>query len=171
MAWKLVLAALLSLAAILACPGVAAAGDDEDGIRRAVLDYANSAYLVRPDLIDRSVHPALQKIGYTKRGDDADYREHWMNFYELKALVADWNVDSQRFDPATARREVSILDRLDQTAVARLDAEWGIDYFHLARHDGRWMIMNVIWQSYPPESEPAAASAAPEGEAPPGGRR
>ena len=35
------------------------------------------------------------------------------------------------------------------TAVARLDAEWGVDYFQLAKIDGRWMIVNVIWQTYP----------------------
>ena len=33
--------------------------------------------------------------------------------------------------------------------MARLDAEWGIDFFHLAKVDGTWKIMNVIWQSYP----------------------
>ena len=81
-----------------------------------------------------------------------------MNFYELKELVSGWNQEG-RFDAATARRDVRMLDRLDQTAVARLDAEWGIDYFQLARLDGTWTIMNVIWQSYPPEetTEPAEA--------------
>lgn len=28
-------------------------------------------------------------------------------------------------------------------------AAWGIDYFHLAKLDGKWMIMNVRWQSIP----------------------
>ena len=31
--------------------------------------------------------------------------------------------------------------------------EWGIDYFHLAKLDGTWTIMNVIWQTYPPEDD------------------
>jgi len=38
-----------------------------------------------------------------------------------------------------------------QTAVARLDAEWGIDFFHLAKVDGNWMIVNAVWQTYPPD--------------------
>ncbi len=86
-----------------------------------------------------------------KRGEEG-YRQLWMNFYELKELVSGWNKEG-RFDPETARREVTILDRLDQTAVARLDAEWGIDFFHLAKIDGTWTIMNVIWQTYPPAPE------------------
>ena len=128
------------------------AGDDEEGIRQAVLDYADSAYQVRPELVDRSVHPHLQKIGYVPSREGEGYRELWMNFYELKELVSGWNKEG-RFDPATAKREIEILDRLDTTAVARLDAEWGIDFFHLAKVDGRWMIMNVIWQTYPPSTE------------------
>ena len=138
----------LALLAAVALAAPALAGDEEE-IRQAVLNYANSAYDVRPDLVEASVHPKLQKIGYVKRGDMTEYRELWMNFYELRELVAGWNKEG-RFDTATARRDVTVLDRLDQTAVARLDAEWGIDFFQLAKLDGTWTIMNVIWQSYPP---------------------
>ncbi len=116
-------------------------------IRIAVLNYANSAYLVQPELVERSVHPHLQKVGYVRR-EGQGYAERWMNYSELKELVSGWNKD-KHFDPATAKREVKILDRLDQTAVARLDAEWGIDFFHLAKIDGEWMILNVIWQTVP----------------------
>jgi hypothetical protein len=143
------------LAAGLAASPTALAGSDEEAIRQAVLNYANSAYLVKPELVEQSVHPKLQKIGYVKREAADPYRELWMNFYELKELVAGWNKEG-RFDAETAKREIKILDRLDQTAVARLDAEWGIDFFHLAKIDGTWKIMNVIWQSYPPEEEEKA---------------
>jgi hypothetical protein len=145
------LAILILASFVVLAPGPSQAGADEDGIRQAVLNYANSAYLVRPDLVEESVHPKLQKIGYIPNKDGKGYRELWMNFEELKDLVAGWNAEG-RFDPDTAKREVKILDRLDQTAVARLDAEWGIDFFHLAKIDGTWKIMNVIWQSYPPEN-------------------
>jgi hypothetical protein len=35
---------------------------------------------------------------------------------------------------------------MDQTASAKLTAQWGIDYLLLARYDGRWMITHVLWQ-------------------------
>ena len=142
---KVAIALLLFIPFVLAT----AADKDDEGIRQAVLDYANSAYQVKPELVEKSVHTKLQKIGYV-RGQDGGYRELWMNFSELKELVSGWNKEG-RFDPATARRDVKVLDRLDQTAVARLDAEWGIDFFHLAKIDGKWTIMNVIWQTYPPK--------------------
>jgi hypothetical protein len=134
---------------------------DEAAIRQAVLNYANSAYLVKPELVEESVHPKLQKIGYARRDPAAEYRELWMNFYELKELVSKWNQDG-KFDPETAKREVRILDRLDRTAVARLDAEWGIDFFQLAKIDGEWKIMNVLWQTYPVEEMAEAGES--EGE-------
>ncbi len=40
---------------------------------------------------------------------------------------------------------------IDQTASVKLIAEWGIDYMHLAKYEGQWKIVNVLWQSHPPE--------------------
>lgn len=124
------------------------ASDDEQGIIDAVSDYVMSAYEVAPERVDRSVHPKLQKVGYIQR--DGVYGEHFMNHEQLRELVSGWNKNG-RFDPETARRDIKVLDHLDVTAVARLDAEWGVDYFHLAKIDGKWMIVNVIWQTYPAE--------------------
>ena len=56
---------------------------------------------------------------------------------------------SVRVDPATAPKESEILDLLDQIAVVKLSAAWGIDYLNLAKEDGRWKIIKVLWQTYP----------------------
>ena len=122
---------------------------DIEGIRQAALDYANSLYRVEPELLDRSVHPQLQKVGYRLPPNGQGYRERWLNFAELRQIAERWNVGHERFDPETARAEIKVLDRLDKIALVRLDAEWGVDFFHLAKKDGRWIIMNVIWQAYP----------------------
>ncbi|MGH9838243.1 MAG: nuclear transport factor 2 family protein [Blastocatellia bacterium] len=39
------------------------------------------------------------------------------------------------------------------SASAKLVAEWGMDYFHLAKYDGKWKIVNVMWQSLPPKKD------------------
>lgn len=61
-----------------------------------------------------------------------------------------WNKDGE-MDSEMARKEVTVFDILDKTATAKLGAEWGIEYFHPAKLDGKCVIMNVIWQTYPPE--------------------
>ncbi len=48
-----------------------------------------------------------------------------------------------------APKDVVIYEVMDQTASVKLVADWGIDYMHLAKFDGKWMIINVLWQSYP----------------------
>ena len=42
-----------------------------------------------------------------------------------------------------------IFDVQDQTASAKLTAWWGTDYLLLAKQKGRWMILDVLWQSPP----------------------
>lgn len=145
------IALLLTGMILAAFPDALAEGtSDDEAIKQAVLNYVNSVYEMNPKLIDASVHPRLQKVGYAPKKEEAGYKEMWMTHAELKELTAHWNKDGH-LDPATAKREVKILDRLDQTAVVRLDAEWGVDYIHLAKAGDKWLIMNVIWQTYPAE--------------------
>ena len=123
---------------------------DEEGIRQAVMNYVNSVYEVKPELVDKSVHAKLQKVGFVPNKDGNGYREMWMTRDELRELAVHWNQDGS-VDAETAKAEVKILSQLDQTAVVRLDAEWGIDFIQLAKMKGTWMIINVMWQTYPKE--------------------
>jgi len=123
---------------------------DEEGIRQAVMNYVNSIYQVKPELVDESIHAKLQKVGFVPNKEGDGYREMWMTRDELRELAVHWNQDGG-IDPETAKAEVKILAQLDQTAVVRLDAEWGIDFIQLAKMKGTWMIINVMWQTYPKE--------------------
>jgi hypothetical protein len=51
--------------------------------------------------------------------------------------------------PKTAPKDVKVFDVLDQTASAKLTAWWGTDYLLLAKYNGKWMIVQVLWQSVP----------------------
>ena len=137
---------------------------DRKAIERAVLDYVESAYEVRPENIDRSVHPELAKLGFTRRAPEDAWKRHDMDFASLRALVAEWNKDGKM--PKDARKDVVVLDQLDRTAAARAHAYWGIDFFHLLKDaEGEWKIRQVLWQSHPldleaPEEAPARESEA-----------
>ena len=118
---------------------------DRKAVERAVLDYAEAIYEVKPELVDQSVHPGLAKRGYM-RGQDGKYREAPMSFAQLRSLAQSWNAQG-RVDAKTARKDVVVLDILDQTASAKLTASWGTDYMHLAKYDGEWKIVNILWQT------------------------
>ena len=71
-----------------------------------------------------------------------------MTFERLVEVAKTYNKDGKlRKD---APKEITIFEVQDQTATAKLVADWGTDYFHLGKFDGKWMIVNVLWQSPPP---------------------
>jgi hypothetical protein len=144
---SLALAALLTLS--LSSTSTAAANKaDEDAVRLAVLDYVEGVYNVDPSRIERSVHPKLAKIGFYRSATDPAYRAgNGMTYDGLIEVAKTWNKAGKlRKD---APKEITLFEVLDQVATAKLVAEWGIDYFHLAKFDGKWLIVNVIWQSPP----------------------
>ena len=123
--------------------------EDEEGVRNAVLNYVEGLYQVDSNRIKQSVHTDLYKIGYYYRKDLEKYTgPHQMTYQELVNLAASWNKDGDNANDDSPKK-IEILDLLDKTATAKLSAEWGIDYFQLAKENDRWMIMNVLWQSPP----------------------
>lgn len=124
---------------------------DKAAIKAAVLDYVEGIYEIKPERIERSVDVTLRKYGFGMNREKKEYYNgSEMNFKQLRRLAANWNKDNKRVDPATGQKDIVILDMLDKTASAKLTAMWGIDYFHLAKEDGKWKIINVLWQSHPP---------------------
>ena len=139
---------LIILAAAFTLPAAAyGQGGDREAVKQAVLDYVEGVYEVNPARIERSVHPELAKRGFFKRNGEASYSQGIMTFDQLVKLAASYNKDGRV--PKDAPKEVIIYEVLDQTASVKLVASWGIDYMHLAKYNGKWMICNVMWQSHP----------------------
>ncbi len=44
------------------------------------------------------------------------------------------------------RKDVKILDVFQQAASVRVDMSGWIDYLHLVKWNGRWVILNVLWE-------------------------
>jgi Putative lumazine-binding len=141
------LAALVALTAPLQLS--AQAGSDREGVRQAALDYVDGIYNVQPDRIQRSVHPTLVKRGFYKKDAGAPYVEMPMTYDQLVTLAGNWNKEGKR---DTSIKEVAVLDVLDQTATAKVTASWGIDYMLLGKYDGKWKIVQILWQSHPPKT-------------------
>ena len=140
---------ILVVAALVLLPvAVAAQADAErEAVRQAVLDYVEGVYQVDASRIERSVHPDLAKRGFFVKKGETIYTPHVMTFQQLVNLARNYNKDGHI--PADAPKEIVIFDISDQTASAKLTAVWGIDYIHLAKYDGKWKFINVLWQSPP----------------------
>lgn len=118
---------------------------DRDQVYAAVEDYVDGLYLVQPDRIKKSVHPDLMKKGFWKAKDKTTYDyDGQMTFDQLVELAGKWN--AKGWLPKDAVKKIDIYDVQDQTAIAKLTAHWGTDYFQLAKYNGKWMIVNILWQ-------------------------
>lgn len=124
-----------------------AAKQDRELVEAAILDYVEGVYQVDTTRIYKSVHPTLVKRGTwydEKNSKYSSFQE--MDFQQLVNLTRSWNKDGKRAN-ASSPRKVTVYDVQDKTASAKVVAAWGTDYFHLAKIDGKWYIMNVLWQT------------------------
>ena len=48
------------------------------------------------------------------------------------------------------QKDVTILDVFENAASAKIVASDWVDYLQLARWNGRWVIVNVLWELKPP---------------------
>ena len=122
--------------------------DEREAVKAAVLDYVEAIYQAQPDRIQRSVHPDLAKRGYFRKSGEQTFTSEPMTYQQLFDLAGRWNKDGKR-PIATYPKAVVVYDMLNQTATARLTAMWGVDYMHLAKYDGKWKIVNILWQETP----------------------
>src|SRR5947209_9720854 len=118
---------------------------DQEAVKEAVLDYVEGVYGTDPTRIERSVHPDLAKRGFFVEGKKAT--ESTMSFTEFIEHTKTYNKDGKF--PPDAPKEIIIYEVLDHTATVKLIAAWGIDYMHLAKYNGRWLIVHVLWQTHP----------------------
>jgi hypothetical protein len=140
---------ILVIAALVLLPSAALAQADaeREAVRQAVLDYVEGIYTVDASRIERSVHPELAKRGFFIKKGETAYSSDVMTFQQLVEVAKTFNKSGRL--PKDAPKEIVIFDISDQTASAKLTAVWGIDYIHLAKYDGKWKFVNVLWQTPP----------------------
>jgi hypothetical protein len=101
------------------------------------------------------VHPALVKRGFWRRPEESSYQPMGqMTFEQLVALARTWNKHGKQ---DTKVKDVIVYDVMDETASVKIVAAWGIDYMQLAKFDGKWKIVNILWQSHPPKPTSSAS--------------
>jgi hypothetical protein len=142
---SLVVALIVGALPILASQAGAAA--DRKAVEQAALDYLEGIYSADTTRIERSVHPQLTKRGFWRDSATAPWGPQLtMTYDQLMTLTKTWNADKKR---DTTIKRVDVFEVLDQTANAKITAMWGVDYLHLAKYDGRWKIINIVWQAHP----------------------
>jgi len=119
----------------------AVADEDRAQIRAAALDYAEGWYAGDAARMERAVHPDLAKR-IASRGA--------IEQMTARELVAGTRSGGGKNTPkAKQLADVKILDIFGNAASVRLEMSGWIDYMHLAKIDGQWKIVNVLWELKP----------------------
>jgi hypothetical protein len=131
---------VIAVAQELVEPGQVRDDPETSAIRRTALDYIEGWYDGDAARMESSLHPQLAKrlVEHTPDGDRLD---------EMSAMRL---VQMTRHEPRETRRtDVTILNRFENAASVRVDAHAWIDYIHMAKWNGRWVIVNVLWELRP----------------------
>lgn len=114
-------------------------------IRQAALDYIESQHKPNPNQMDSALHPRMVKRTFWKdKGTGKDYVRETTT--ESMILLAEsYNKNGDKF-PLLPKKEVLLLDVSERTASVKLVADEWIDYMHIVKLNGRWKIINVLWQ-------------------------
>jgi len=140
---------LMLAAATAAAPASSPASADPAtiaAIEATCFDYLDGQLEGDPQRVARALHPDLAKravIGdtpYERLGLRRMSKEELVELTKqgvLKTPKPQWN------------RSCRVLDVAGNAAAVRAETPWFVDYFHLGRFDGRWIIVNALWHSKP----------------------
>jgi hypothetical protein len=116
-------------------------------IKQAALDYCESWYEGSAEKIERAVHPDLAKrIVRTDPQSKRSRLDHMGAMSLFQGVRAGWGKNTPK---EKQLKEVTVLDVFGNTAsVKAVMSDW-IDYLHIAKFNGRWVIVNVLWEMKP----------------------
>ena len=138
---------LVAAALSAASPASAQTTADSASIKATALDYIEGWYQGNAERMERAVHPDLAKriVNTNERGRSA------LGHQSAMTLVQSTRRGGGKETPAAQQRTgVRILDIFQNTASVRVDAGPWIDYMHIAKWNGRWVIINVLWENQSP---------------------
>jgi hypothetical protein len=144
---------IICLGALLAVPARAQTKSDSASIRAAALDYIDGWYAGDGARMARAVHPELAKR-IVRTGADGVSKLEQMSAMTLVDRTAAGG--GTRTPESRRQHDVAILDIFENVASVKVVAADWIDYLHLARYNGAWRIVNVLW-----ELKPAAPAGPP----------
>jgi len=126
--------------------GQAQTKSDAELIKQTALDYIEGWYEGDPVRMERALHPDL-----AKRIVNVDQRGRYMlGQMSAMTLVQLARVGDGKSTPKEKQqKDVTILDIFGNTASVKIIASDWIDYLHVAKWRGHWVIVNVLWEMKP----------------------
>lgn len=138
------------LLAVFAIGGFAQNDADREGIKRAALNYAEGWYEGNADKMESALSPDLAKR--IVRNNDKGQSN--LNQMTAMSLVQGTRTGYGKSTPKEEQqKDVTILDVFGGAATVKLEMRDWIDYLHVGKFNGKWVIINVLWETKPKKDE------------------
>jgi hypothetical protein len=122
---------------------------EQEAIEQAALDYVDGFYEGSAERMAKGVHPSLQKIRVVKLKNGREI----FDFADQDMLVNYCMKSTMKIPVEQRKIEVDIFDVYKNTASVKIDSMMFVDYAHIAKINGEWRVINVLWApkqySYP----------------------
>ena len=119
---------------------------DKVAIKQTALDYIEGWYEGNSERMERALHPDLAKR-IVRTNDKGQSRLDQMSAMSL--VQGTRRGFGKQTPKEKQQKDVVVLDVFENAAsVKTVMSDW-IDFMHLAKFNGRWVIVNVLWEMKP----------------------
>jgi hypothetical protein len=156
---KKVMTVILILAAVTSMSFAQVSGkavNEEEAVKKTALNYIEGYFSGDVERMEQALHPELTKVipftvpqtgktGLSKMG--------------ASQLIEGTRAGMGKLEESERKIEVTVYDIFEDLATAKVVSSKFIDYLHLAKINGEWKIINVLWKMNPEaQKKPAMKS-------------
>ena len=137
---------------LVLCVPVALAQNDQqrEAIKQTALNYAEGWYEGNAEKMESALHADLTKR-ISRSNDKGQSR---LDELSAMGLVQGTRSGFGKQTPKEQQqKDVTILDMLGNAATVKLEMRDWIDYMHIAKFNGKWVIVSVLWEMKPKPSK------------------
>ena len=134
----------LIFAAVISVSGQTDA--DKEAIKRTALNYAEGWYEGNAEKMESALHPDLAKriVRTNPQGQSG------LGQMSALTLIQGTRAGSGKQTPnEEQQKDVTILDAMGSAATVKLEMRDWVDYMHIGKFNGKWVIINVLWETKP----------------------
>lgn len=139
---KLGILPVLAIAVLWPAAATADPATDE-AITATALDYAEGWFTGDAARVERALHPEFLKRRVVTDVSTGEQSVHELDARTMVRATADGVGRGAWAGPLEFR--VTILDRYEDMATVRVVSPMYVDYLHVVKWEGRWVILSAMW--------------------------
>jgi hypothetical protein len=121
---------------------------DKTAIKQTALDYIEGWYEGNAERMERALHPDLAKRIVRPHPENKNF-SRLDNMGAMSLVQGTRRGGGKQTPKDQQQKDVMILDVYGNAASVKIVASDWIDYLHIAKFNGRWVIVNVLWELKP----------------------